>query len=400
MKSFRSLWLVSKFEFRRHFSIKAELIGLAVILLVVGLKVGGQWMMEQANRSHPVVVAFVGAPGIASPASDAGIRFVPVASPAGGDFRALLQGGAYDGVVVRRSDREFIAYVRANPQWLDSVRAQLADWTMAHQLADRGLTTAEIAGVRAAPTLEVKYDDARAGANAEADKGFGLMLIMLSLLACVGSFGVLFQSISGEKANRVSDVILSCVPAQTWIDGKVAAVTAVALKSMVLYAIYIVIGGAVLMGGDAAASISFSASKLAWIMLFSGAGLVFWNSFFAALAATSDGNYGSASRLLFMIPGVFYLICLAGIGNPENWFMRTLSYLPCSSAVAMPLRIINGEVSTASVLLSFVTLLLGVYLMRRFAGALFRVGMLMYGKSPSPLELLRQGAALRAAAQR
>ena len=54
------------------------------------------------------------------------------------------------------------------------------------------------------------------------------------------------------------------------------------------------------------------------------------------------------------------------------------------------LRMGTGKVPLWDVLVAILFLVLGVYLGIRAAGALFRLGLLMYGKRPTVKEILRQ----------
>ena len=60
----------------------------------------------------------------------------------------------------------------------------------------------------------------------------------------------------------------------------------------------------------------------------------------------------------------------------------------------MPTRLVLGEVAAWEFLLAVALLCVGIWFLRRAAGTIFGLGMLMYGKEPSLREMwkwLRQG---------
>ncbi|HJU38096.1 MAG TPA: ABC transporter permease, partial [Tahibacter sp.] len=285
----------------------------------------------------------------------------------------------------------YAATVEKNPGWLAPARKALTEWSRTRELARLGVTDAQFKALGEPVKLDVRRTDGARVFDDQATRSFSILLTVLSLVACASGCGLMFQTITGEKNHRVSEVVLSCIPAQAWIDGKVAAITLVGLKTILLYLFYITVGAAVLTErtGIVGASGLLSFTTVGWVALFSLAGLVLWNSFFAAAAATASGDYGSARRTLILFPMIFYIVCFVGVDNPENAFMQVLSFFPFSAAIAMPLRIVHGVVPLWQVLVSLGALIAGAVAMRALAGAIFRTGMLLYGKSPSMFSLAR-----------
>lgn len=390
MNGFKQRFLVARFEFLRQFTLRGDLIGLALVALVIAIKLGGQSLMESAGRSQTATIA-IAAPRDALPNDASGrIAFVPLPQPEAA-WRDALASGAIDGAIVPQADGTFLANVEKNPSWVAAAKKALTDWNRGRELAKLGMAEQQYKALGEPAKLDVRRTDGRRVFDDQATRSFSILLTVLSLVACASGCGLMFQTITGEKNHRVSEVVLSCIPAQVWIDGKVAAITLIGLKTILLYLFYITIGAAVLTerSGIVGSTGLLSFTTVAWVALFSLAGLVLWNSFFAAAAATASGDYGSARRTLILFPMIFYIVCFVGVDNPENWFMQALSFFPFSAAIAMPLRIVHGVVPLWQVLASLATLVAGAVAMRALAGAIFRTGMLLYGKSPSMFALAR-----------
>lgn len=383
-------FVVARFEFLRQFTLRGDLIGLALVALVIGIKLGGQHLMESASRTQHATIA-IAAPADALPRDESGrVVFVPLAEPEA-TWRAALARGDIDAAIVPQPDGAFAATVAKNPSWLVPAKKALTQWHRSRELARLGVADAQFDALNKPVQLDVRRTDGARVFDDQATRSFSILLTVLSLVACASSCGLLFQTITGEKNHRVSEVVLSCIPAQAWIDGKVAAITLIGLKTILLYLFYITIGAAVLTErtGIIGASGLLSFATVGWVALFSLAGLVLWNSFFAAAAATASGDYGSARRTLVLFPMIFYIVCFVGVDNPENTFMQVLSFFPFSAGIAMPLRIVHGVVPLWQVLVSLGVLVAGAVAMRALAGAIFRTGMLLYGKSPSLVALAR-----------
>ncbi len=114
--------------------------------------------------------------------------------------------------------------------------------------------------------------------------------------------------------------------------------------------------------------------------------------FFGMVAATiSDPSNSSRNALLFLpfLPFLPLGVAFAGLGNPDALSMKALSLIPFPSPAVMPVRLVLGEVAWWEFALSVVLLVAGIGILRRAAGIIFGLGMLMYGKEPSLGEMWR-----------
>jgi ABC-2 type transport system permease protein len=68
---------------------------------------------------------------------------------------------------------------------------------------------------------------------------------------------------------------------------------------------------------------------------------------------------------------------------------RTLSFVPFTAPVVMPLRLAASSVPTWELLVSLACVAAGCVAALWLAARIYRVGLLMYGKRPSLAELLR-----------
>jgi ABC-2 type transport system permease protein len=75
--------------------------------------------------------------------------------------------------------------------------------------------------------------------------------------------------------------------------------------------------------------------------------------------------------------------------NPDSVAMMILSLVPFFTSVMIPARLVLGAVQPWEIALAFAILIASAWLMRLFAGRVFRLGMLMYGKDMTLPELIR-----------
>jgi ABC-2 type transport system permease protein len=75
--------------------------------------------------------------------------------------------------------------------------------------------------------------------------------------------------------------------------------------------------------------------------------------------------------------------------TPEGRLGEVLSFIPFSSPIIMPLRMSLIPIPAWRVALSLAVLIAGCWFSVWVAARIYRTGLLMYGKRPSPREVLR-----------
>jgi ABC-2 type transport system permease protein len=87
-----------------------------------------------------------------------------------------------------------------------------------------------------------------------------------------------------------------------------------------------------------------------------------------------------------MLP--FFLISTI-IDNPSSGLAVALSLFPWTAAVGMMMRLPSGLVPWWQIVLSLALLAGSAFFMLRFAARIFRIGLLLHGKTPNLPEILR-----------
>jgi len=202
------------------------------------------------------------------------------------------------------------------------------------------------------------------------------------------SISYLMVGISGEKTARVTEVVVSAVSPQAWMDGKIVAFTAVGLIVGIVWA-----GSLLLVAGPLSFTLpgSIDAGYLLVTLLYAALGLMLYNAFIAALMASAQ-NMQTASRWqgnFIMLPFLPVMFLGALADSPDAPWLAVVSHIPFFSPVMIPARMVLAAVAPWELGLGVVVLAASFWFMRIVAGRVFRMGMLMYGKDMTLPELIR-----------
>jgi ABC-2 type transport system permease protein len=125
------------------------------------------------------------------------------------------------------------------------------------------------------------------------------------------------------------------------------------------------------------------------LLLFFVLGFVFYAALFAAVGAmvNSDQEAQQAAQPVMLMLVAAAIFIQPVTFNPTGGLATTMSWLPFSSPIIMPLRLTIINVPTSELIGSLIVLLLSCLLVVWLAARIYRVGLLMYGKRPTLREL-------------
>ncbi len=382
---------VARWEFRRFFKAKELAWGITIVLAVFLIqKVVSDRIAREAADGRTVVVLGM---DLLPPEALEQERFVFV--PAPGDESSLthaVRDKDHDAALIFRNPDTAELLVRREAPWQAELHALLAAARRVQRLHESGLSPEAIAGLTADLRLETKLV-AGDGAGPRANRISALAMVILMLVGIMFGNSYLFLAITGEKRQRITEQILATIPPQSWIDGKILGLALLTLAQLAAYVLGFVVFRviSVLAWGEgiglprALADPTVLVGSLVMVLL----GFAMWFSFFGLVACTISDPHSSSRSSMIMLPMLPLGIAFAGLGSPDVLWMRLLSILPLSSPSVMPVRLVLGEVALWEFGLAVVVLLGAMGFMRRAAGVVFGLGMLMYGKEPSLTEITR-----------
>jgi ABC-2 type transport system permease protein len=127
------------------------------------------------------------------------------------------------------------------------------------------------------------------------------------------------------------------------------------------------------------------------ILAFFLTGFMFYASLFAAAGSmvNSEQEAQQAAMPVIMLLVITIIFLNPIMMNSSGPLAVALSWLPFSSPIIMPMRMALGSVPVTSVIGSWIVSALGCAGAIWLAARIYRVGMLMYGKKPSMVELVK-----------
>jgi ABC-2 type transport system permease protein len=258
--------------------------------------------------------------------------------------------------------------------------------------------------------------------SAAAAIGVGFFLAFLLYMSIMLHGQNVLRGVLEEKMTRVAEVVLSSVKPDTLLAGKVLGVGAVGLAqqvawfalsaAMIYFFMPFITSGMVSAArpvADTAAAASVAAATGAappasmaalglftlplaiTVLAFFLTGFMFYASLFAAAGAmvNSEQEAQQAAMPVTMLLVITIIFLNPIMMNSNGTLAVTLSWLPFSSPIIMPMRMAMGSVPMSHVIGSWLTSLVGCVAAIWLAARIYRVGMLMYGKKPSMGELVK-----------
>ncbi|HMP03505.1 MAG TPA: ABC transporter permease [Gemmatales bacterium] len=226
----------------------------------------------------------------------------------------------------------------------------------------------------------------------EASAAGASLMVGLMLYAVFISLSFVFIGVTGEKRDRVTEQVVAAVSPQTWIDGKLIGLTLASVGSTLVFALgmlVIYLGFKYFKGEFALPQLGLGPMEVGLFLVSALLGLVMWSCFFAAVAATiNDPNTSARSGILFLALIPVFIVWTV-VDRPDDTAMQVMMLVPLTAPAALPARYVAGQPHAWEIVVSLVLLMATILLLRRLAGKIFALGILMHGKEPSLREMWR-----------
>ena len=366
MNAARVIRLVAEREVRERVRSKAFIAATIVLLLLVG----GTTALQGALSKTPTYRVAVTAPvppnlvsqlqRAAKPFDDANVRLRVVASQAAG--RQALEDKEVDALLLLPQDRLVFR------ESVDAKAAAIADVAvraLRNELPPRPeLTTA---------TLHPPEDETTDAAIVVAYAG---SLLLFMSLVFYGQWIV--TGVVEEKNNRVVEMILSSIRPRHLLAGKVIGIGLLGFAQLVAVAglaTVLLVAGAFdapsELGGDMALVIP-------WFML----GFALYAVAFAAagaLASSQQNADTAAQPVTYTLVGVYFAGYAVLAANAEGLLATLLTIFPLSAPLVLPARSALVGVPLWEHIVAIALVLITIYLLVRFAGRVYALGLLHSG---------------------
>jgi ABC-2 type transport system permease protein len=288
---------------------------------------------------------------------------------------------------------------------MDILRRRLSEALLTERLDRVGVDPTLVAQARI--PVEMRAVNIRGGqATGESGESmFWLAYIMWFLLyMAILVYGVqVMGAVVEEKTTRIVEVLVSSLRPFELLAGKVIGVGAVGLFQLSIWAVIarLLLARpelvARLIGLDIGSAQGLAlpeipSATISVMLVFFILGYFLYASMFAAVAAMSSTEAEARQAqtpvtLLLVIPAIMSLMAM--ISEPDGKMFVALTLIPLSAPIAMPGRWVVSDVPLLQLYGSIVLLIVATIFVTWVAGRIYRVGILMHGKRPSPAEVWR-----------
>ncbi len=253
----------------------------------------------------------------------------------------------------------------------------------------------------------IRIDRQEESTSSSAVSYFIALMMDMMLYMFILIYGqMVMNSIIEEKNNRVLELVVSSVKPKSLMLGKILGVGAVAITQILIWAVLLGVSSAWIvpaMGNmsDSAdpefaailAQLSepgYMVSLFVYMLMFFVGGYLFYSAIYAAIASAVDNiqDAGQLSSVATMPVIIGIVASMSVITNPNSTLAVWLSIIPFTSPMCMMARLPFG-VPFWQTAVSIVVLYASFMFLIWLCAKIYRVGIFMYGKKPTLVEILR-----------
>jgi len=390
MNDFKLVWEVAKWEFKRWFKLKEQIITLAIAALISLFIFGGKNILEKFSDEEINLALINNSQLKLIFDENSKIRTIEKENHEYETLIKELGEKTVDGILVIKDLDNVELIVNKEHSWLNELQRVVNEARQQLKLKQSSISTAQLQDIFSQLDLKIIYTEAQRSKSSLGEKITAGVFIGLMLVGIFLGLAYQFVAITGEKQLRITEVIVSTITPQTWIDGKILGISLLSLVLLITYAlstiIFVVVSS--LFGSGWTLPIALGNPFLiSCLFLFSIGGFLLWNTFFSAIAATINDPNTSARGSLMMVPLLPIMIAFLSFKNPDSLAMKIFTFFPLTSPSVLSARLVLTEVSYIEIVISLLLLILTTWYLRKAAGKIFSTSILMYGKEPSWQEI-------------
>ncbi len=284
---------------------------------------------------------------------------------------------------------------------MERLRSAVKEALLAQRLQAAGIDSSKVRDLTFIPLQlnpERITDKGRGGSGTVSIIFAGGIAFLLYMSIVLYGQNVL-RGVLEEKTTRVAEVVVSSVPAETLLAGKVLGVGAVGLTQQILWVITTVLMFKLrqpILERFGIGTMPFALPEISiglalLLLLFFILGFIFYSSLYAAVGASvnteQEAQQAVQPMLILLVATAIFINPI--LLNPTSRLAQVMSLLPFSAPIIMPLRLALGSVPWYELAGSLIGVFAACFLATWFAARIYRVGLLMYGKRPSLGEMIR-----------
>jgi ABC-2 type transport system permease protein len=231
------------------------------------------------------------------------------------------------------------------------------------------------------------------------EKGAGIVAALVFLILMYSTFFMygyqVMRGVIEEKSSRIVEIIVASVRPTELMVGKILGIGLVGLTQYFVWSLVAMNlslpGIASIVASGELGMPHIPISMLGYFMLYFLLGYFLYASVYTTIAAPF--NTDQEAQQLAMIPMILIIggiaIYPAVMNNPGGGVAVFFSLFPFTASLVMFLRTALSEPPAWQILLSIAIMLGTTAAIAWFAGRIYRIGILMYGKKPTIPEIIR-----------
>jgi ABC-2 type transport system permease protein len=416
----RKVWLVVKREYLTRVKTKAFvfstilipvlLLGYFAFVVAVSTHEGGETLRlaivdEAGGLASEVAAGLKGKLSSGQPSFRVVEELESPPDPAKAELRdKILHGqlGAYLVIPKNVLAGEDVEFYTKNPGDLTrtgSLRRAVDEAVVARRLSDQGIHVEDLARVTQGVGLKLVKVTPRGESEENGQTLVMGFVIAMLLYATLIIYGVsTMRSVLEEKTTHIVEILVSSLRPAQLLEGKILGVAAVGLTQYLIWGICAALVGAY--GATLASTFQpngltfhfrLPLQLLIFMVVFFLAGYLLYSALYATVGAiVSSEQDAQQMQLPVILPLVLSLVFLNVILRDSNSTTSVvLSMIPFFSPILMIFRITLQMPPLWQITLSLGILVVTTLGVVWFSARIYRVGILMYGKRPSLVEVFR-----------
>jgi len=303
--------------------------------------------------------------------------------------RDILRGK--DAILHTRNGSEF--------QTNSAINRAVNKAIVARRLSDRGIHLDNLTELMKGVDLTL-VKVTRTGESEENMQGllvqFSIVFILYLTLVVYGMMTM--RAVLEEKTTRIVEILASSIKPFYLLTGKILGVAATGLTQYLIWgctaalvSAYGAAVGSVFRPGAAAPNFHLPTAYVVYPILFFVAGYFLYASLYAALGAmvSSDEELQQVQMPVTLVLVACFVLYPIILHAPNSLLAVALTLFPFSSPILMVFRITVQTPPFWQIALSLAICLATTLGVIQLCAKIYRVGILMYGKRPSLVELVR-----------
>lgn len=388
------LWQIVRWEVMRYLRNKQFIIGLLITPVIMAVFGALPAVISRFDQPRPatylVIDELEATPFLTVMLADSAVTVERRV----GDEQALAEAvldGAADGYFVL--DEQFVStgtltiHVEKQRQRPEALTGALASLLQSRRMQEQAIDADVLGYVSARPRIVSSVITADEDESPLGGVPMGIVFGFLLFFLIISSGSMLLQSAVQEKRDRMSEVILSSVDADTLMGGKIIGhffLGALQIAFWIAIGVPVAIYAFNLPIGD-----YIVWSLLPVLAVFTLLGYLFYSALFVGIGATMEDIQSASNTqgLVYMLPMLSFIVVGPVINNPEGLIARVATYFPVTTPTVAIMRVGMEAMTGWEIALAAAIMMVSTWIVVKAASRLFRTGMLMYGKNATWKEM-------------